>query len=118
MAIIFGLKNDKDWLNYQNEINKAALKFTSLEVDYVETINYNEFEKEILNHKTLTIEQLYMLADLLFEKLNYYLYTQDFEKSESLKLKCKNIYRFVQNNLTQNEFNLDIYYKLSFLEKL
>jgi len=118
MAVIFGLKKDKDWLNYQNEINNAALKFTSHEIDYVEKLTQTDFDKEIINHATLTPEQLHILADLLFEKLNYYLSINDAPKSEDLKQKCKKLYLHLQNNQTQNEFNLDVHYKLSFLENL
>lgn len=118
MAVIFGLKKDKDWLNYQNEINNAALKFTSFEIDYVEKLTQTDFEEEIINHANLTPEQHHILADLLFEKLNYYLSIEDVVKSEDLKEKCKKLYFLLQNNQTQNEFNLDVHYKLSFLEKV
>ncbi|MDX2174830.1 MAG: hypothetical protein SFY56_17130 [Bacteroidota bacterium] len=118
MAVIFGLKKDKDWHTYQNEINNAALKFTSFGLDYVESLNQTDFEKEILNHSTLTPEQHHILADLLFEKLNYYLSIEDAIKSEDLKQKCKKLYLLLQNNQTQNEFNLDIHYKLTFLSNL
>ncbi len=118
MAVIFGLKKDKDWENYQKEINNASLKFTSFEIDYLENINLTDFDKEILNHKTLTSEQLHILADLLFEKLNYYIEIEAVEKTVDLKQKCNLLYTIIQNNHTQNEFNLDVHYKLSFLEKL
>jgi len=118
MAVIFGLKKDKDWLNYQNEINNASLKFTSYEINYVEGISQNDFDKEIINHSTLTPEQHHILADLLFEKLNYYLTIEDAVKSEDIKQKCKKLYLLLQSNQTQNEFNLDVHYKLTFLSKL
>jgi len=118
MAAIFGLKKDKDWLNYQNEINNAALIFTSYEIDYVEKLTQTDFDNEIINHATLTPEQLHILADLLFEKLNYYLSINDATKSEDIKQKCKKLYLLLQNNQTQNEFNLDVHYKLTFLSKL
>lgn len=118
MAVIFGLKKEKDWLNFEKEINNAAQKFTSFEINYLENLNPTDFEKEIINHTTLTTEQLHIIADLLFEKLTYYLSIEDKEKTDNLKEKCKKLYFLLQNNQTQNEFNLDVHYKSKFLQNL
>lgn len=118
MAIIFGLKKQKDFVNFEKELNEAALKFTALDINYVEDLLETDFNAKILNATSLTSQQQHMLADLLFEKLNYYLQINTATKVLNLKQKCTQLYKLINSNQTQNEFNLDVYYKLSFLETI
>ncbi len=114
MALIFGLKKQNDFLNFEKELNAATLKFTALDINYIEDLSATDFENQILNTTTLTSQQQHMLADLLFEKLNYYLQINN-TNVLNLKQKCTQLYTLINNNQTQNEFNLDVHYKLSFL---
>ena len=117
MAVIFGFKKLQDWDKFEKEIQDASSKFTSLEIGKVENLENVAFEKEILNHPTLTQNQKKILADLLFEKLNFYAAKNDEVNYNKLKEKCLLIYTFLQNDLTENEFDMNVHYKLEILKK-
>lgn len=117
MAVILGFKKQLDWEEYEKEIYKASLKFTSLEINHVECLNDEGMEKEVFNNPALTLDQLKILADLLFEKLSLYTENNDEEKYNNLKLKCLNLYQFIKNNHTENEFDMNVHYKLEILKK-
>lgn len=77
-----------------------------------------EFEKEVLNHKTMLPEQYKIMADLLFEKMKHY-YEQSLEHEASdLREKCTRLYKKFSDNFTHNEFNMDVHYKMEFLKNL
>ncbi|MDO8998757.1 MAG: hypothetical protein Q7W45_03255 [Bacteroidota bacterium] len=117
MAVILGFKKQNDWTNFEKEIKNAAVKFTSLEINTVENLNEPDFEKQILNHPNLIQDQKKILADLLFEKLNFYAEKNEEEKYLSLKTKCFKLYQHIQNNHTDNEFDMNVHYKLEILKK-
>lgn len=117
MALILNYKKLQDWDKFENEINATSIKFTSIEINKLEKFNEADFKKEILNNTTLTQDQLKILADLLFEKLNFYAQKNDTMSYNNLKVKCVLLYKHIQNQLTQNEFDLNVYYKLEILNK-
>jgi len=118
LSLILSLKNKKDWENFEREIQEATQKFTSLEVDEVENMTDETFEKEILNNTNLTRDQRKILGNLLFEKLNFYLAMDEQEKYSELKDKCLVLYTQMKENFTQNEYDLDVHYKLDFLRDI
>ena len=118
MAVILSFKKENDWEKFEKEIREAVLRFTSMEISYVEGLDDEGFEKEILKRPDLSSEQRKILADLLFEKLNYYLVKNDKGNYLALGCKCLKLYRNIRDNFTQNEFNLDVHYKLEFLKKI
>lgn len=117
MAVILGFKKQNDWDKFEKEIQEASIKFTGLEIKNVENLTVTDFEKEVLNHPTLLLDQKKILADLLFEKLNFYAQNNNEEKYQSLKTKCLALYEHIQNNHTENEFDMNVYYKLEILKK-
>lgn len=117
MAVILGLKKLQDWDKFEKEIRDASSKFTSLNIDHVESLSDTDFEKEIINHPTLTQNQQKILADLLFEKLNFYAANNKEEDYKKLKAKCIMLYTHLKNDLTENEFDMNVYYKLEILKK-
>jgi len=114
MAVIFGLKREQDWGKFEKEISDASQKFVSVEIDKVEAMEMSGFEKEV---SSLFPDQQKILADLLFEKLNYYYQIGENKRSEVLKSKCLFLYKKYADNLTQNEFNLDVHYILEIMIK-
>jgi hypothetical protein len=118
LAIILSLKKDKDWERFENEIQEAVLRFTSFEIEYVENLSEEDFWFEIINHPTLSFDQYKILAGLLFEKLDFYMNRNDQEKYQNLKSKCLALYKVIAGNQTQNEFNLDVHYKIEFLSRI
>jgi hypothetical protein len=117
MAVILGFKKQNDWDKFEKEIEAATEKFTNLEIKTIESLTITDFEKEVLNHPTLLLDQKKILADLLFEKLNFYAQNNNEEKYQSLKTKCLALYEHIQNNHTENEFDMNVYYKLAILKK-
>ncbi len=117
MAVILGYKKQQDWDKFEQETRAATLKFTSLELDTVEKLSETEFDTQILKHPTLTQDQLKILADLLFERMNFYALKNDEENYKSLRLKCVLLYTHIQNNHLDNEFDMNVYYKLEIPKK-
>ena len=117
MAIILNYKKLQDWDKFENEINATSLKFTTIQINQLEKFNEDDFMKEILNNTPLSQDQLKILADLLFEKLNLYAQKNDTISYNNLKLKCVLLYKHIQNQLTHNEFDMNVYYKLEILSK-
>lgn len=118
MAVILGFKKQQDWEKFREEITTAGQKFTSLNIEHIESLSDSEFENEILNHPTLVPDQYKILADLLFEKMEYYANQNNKHKYSDLKTKCTMLYQKFSDNLTHNEFNLDVHYKMELLKKL
>lgn len=117
MAVILGYKKQNEWDKFEKEIEAATEKFTNLEIKTIESLTITDFEKEVLNHPTLLLDQKKILADLLFEKLNFYAQNNNEEKYKSLKTKCLSLYQHLQNNHTENEFDMNVYYKLEMLKR-
>jgi hypothetical protein len=118
MAVILGLKREKDWDTFEKEIALATQKFTSLEMQQVEAMDSKSFEEAVLNREDLEQDKKKILAELLFEKMSYYLERDDKAHYASIKEKCLQLYRHLRDNFTENEFDLNTHYRIAFLEKL
>jgi hypothetical protein len=118
MAVLIGLKRDGNFPDLLDEINKAAQKYTNTEIVYVESLENELLLHELTEGKKLNDEQLKMLADLLFEKAEYYLKTaaSDTEVDNCYK-KAFLIYLFLQEHATLN-YSLDMHYKIEMLSKM
>ena len=121
MAILLGLKRDENYPKLFELINESIKKYTSSEVDYVESLINEQFIDILTIEKKLNDEQLKMLADLLFEKANYYFNSQ---QNSELKLKGINcykksyvIYLFLKEQTTLT-YSLDMHYKIEVLSKM
>ena len=117
MAVILGFKKQNNWGKFKEEINDAGKKFTSFEISYIESLSPSAFEKEILINAKLNPDQIKILADLLFEKMFYYDLKEENIQSADLKTKCILLYEKFTSEMTQNEFNLEVHYRLSELKK-
>lgn len=117
MAVILGFKKQQDWNSFEKEMRAASLKFTALDLDVVEKLDEKEFDVQVLNHPTLTQDQLKIFADLLFERMNFYAIKNDQDNYKNLRSKCISLYTHLQNNFLENEFDMNVYYKLEILRK-
>lgn len=117
LSQILGFKRERDWEKFEKEVQKAFNQFTSLELEHIACLNESDFETEIINHPTLSFEQKKIMAALLFEKMNYYL-EQNREEYQELKSKCIKLYSHIRDNFTQNQFDMDVHYKLEFLKSI
>jgi hypothetical protein len=117
MAVILGFKKQQDWENFEREMREVTLKFTTLELEAIEKLSEAEFVAQILKHPTLTQDQLKILADLLFERMNFYSIKNNERSYKKLRSNCILLYTHVQNNFSENEFDMNVYYKLEMLKK-
>lgn len=118
MAVLLGLKKDGLYPELNDAINDALRKYTTLEIIYVESISNENLIETLTQEKKLNDEQLKMLADLLFEKGEYYTSVNSPEEVANICYKKANIiYLFLKENATLN-YSLDMHYKIEVLRKM
>ncbi len=118
MAVILGLKRDGYFPELLNEIEKSLQKYTTLEIEFVESLPNKSLIETLTQEKKLNDEQLKILADLIYEKAEYYLSTNSpKESSTNCYKKAYLIYLFLKNNATLN-YSLDMHYKLDILKNM
>lgn len=118
LAVIMGLKRDGLFADMLEEIYKASQKYTALEILYIEKLENAVLIKDLTEDKKLNDEQMKLLADLLFEKAEHYMYTEGAgEASDNAYRKAYIIYLFLKEHATIN-YSLDMHYKLELLAKM
>lgn len=118
LAQLLMLRRNSDPEKFQRELEEAVLKYSGSEISAIQRMNREEFSEQILASEQISLVQKKMLARLLFELLDASLASKTWPECEPLVNKCHDIYSFLQHNLTTNEFDLDVYYKLTFLKSL
>jgi len=117
LASILSRKKKKEWEEFEKETEQATLKFTAFEMPQLESLSTDDFNNQILS-SSLLYDQKKILANLLFEKLNAYLERNDNDKYLATKSKCLALYTHLSGDLTQNEFDLEVHYRMELLEKI
>jgi hypothetical protein len=117
LAALLTFKRNNEWDLFEKELAEAVKRYTPLEIGAVEDMELEEFEKQIIVNDKTNFEQKKILATLLFEKMNFYLSRDSMDEYERLKEKCLRLYEYLANDLTENEYNLDIHYKLRMLRE-
>lgn len=118
MAVLLGLKKDGFYPELSNAIDDALRKYTTLEIIYVESISNENLIETLTQEKKLNDEQLKMLADLMFEKGEYYTSVNSAkEVANNCYKKANIIYLFLKENATLN-YSLDMHYKIEVLRKM
>ncbi len=118
MAVLLGLKKDGFYPELSNAIDDALRKYTTLEIIYVESISNENLIETLTQEKKLNDEQLKMLADLMFEKGEYYTSVNSAEEvANNCYKKANIIYLFLKENATLN-YSLDMHYKIEVLRKM
>ncbi len=117
LAGILGFKKTKDWDKFQEALEAATKKFSIQDLKKLERLAYSEFEREMVIAVDLSLDQKKMMSELLFEKMIYYLETDQEKNYLNLKQKCIALYAFINANKTEYEFDLGIHYRLEFLKK-
>ncbi|WP_317897406.1 hypothetical protein [Aurantibacillus circumpalustris] len=118
LALLLNLKLNKNWEVFEKEMAEAFKKFTSFELDKIEGLSEEAFNHEITGTPTLLYDQKKILANLLFEKMNVYQERNETEKYLATKTKCQIIYQNLSEDLTQNEYDLEVHYRVEFLRNL
>ncbi len=117
MAVLLGLKKDGNFPEYLDLMNEFVKKYTQTELEFVESIDDDQLITILTDEKKLNDEQLKMLADLMYEKAEYYLNkSQELEATHCYK-KAYSIYLFLKENATLT-YSLDMHYKIEVLSKM
>ena len=114
IASILTFRKAKEAELMEEEIRAAVQKYTTLEIEHVEGLDADELGALMLR---LEDQQLKMLADLLFEKMHFYLMKEDDENYLLLKFKCMQMYDLLKAR-SVNAFDMDVYYKLQYLQTI
>jgi hypothetical protein len=121
MAILLGLKREGNSSELNDLISESVKKYTSTEIDFVESLINENLINILTTEKKLNDEQLKILADLLYEKAEYYSMTQQNEALNSDAINCYKksltIYLFLKEHATLT-YSLDMHYKLEILSKM
>ena len=117
LASILSRKKKKEWEEFEKEIEQASQKFAALEIAQLENLSTDDFNKQIQS-SSLLYDQKKILANLFFEKMNAYFEKAENEKYQSAKSKCIALYSHLSADLTQNEFDLEVHYRIKLLGKI
>lgn len=118
MAVILGFKHKSEWDKFEEEIEKAVKQFTSLELKEITPLSVTEFEKVIATSTHLTSDQIKILADLLFEQTFDPSNRINEDKQNALLNKSLFLYKRYKNELTLNDFNLEVHYRIDLISKM
>lgn len=120
MSILLGLKRDENYPKVSELISESVKKYTSTDIDYIESLIDEHLIDLLTSEKKLNDEQLKILADLLFEKGEYYFNAQQNADIKLNSINCYKksyiIYLFLKEQATLT-YSLDMHYKLDFLVK-
>lgn len=116
LANLLQLKRKKNWDEFEKEMSVAFLTFAALNDEELEKLTLESFVNNILHSDKLSFQQKKFVANLLFEKMNSHLERNNQQAYEDLRNKCYMLYKKLQQDQTENEFDLDIHYKLKQLE--
>lgn len=117
IAILLGLKRDAKFSELNELIQDSLKKYTSLEIDYVESVPDEILISTLTDEKKLNDEQLKMLADLLYEKAEYYAIAANEVAAINCYKKAYNVYQFLKEHATLT-YSLDMHYKIEVLSKM
>lgn len=118
LGTILGLKLNRKLVEMENLIKESALKYTSTEIEHTECISNETLIISLVEQHKLNDEQLKILADLLFEKAEYYILNNAPEiQSSNCYRKAFIIYSFLNERATLN-YSLDMHYKLEILSRM
>lgn len=118
LASILKFKKEGDFDKFEQEIALCFKQFTDKDLKVIEGMSREAFEKEILGDQSLSFSRKKIMAAVLFEKMNLYEHLELGEQAENVKLKSLLLYQHIQDNSTENEYDLDVHYKLAYLKNL
>ena len=112
IARLLSLRKQEDHTLLEKEIADAAQRFTNFEISAVERLGATDFYETAIG---LEDHRLKMLADLLYEKMHFYLLTGQSAEAILLKNRCRQLYELVKAR-NPGIFDMDVYYKVQFLD--
>jgi len=118
LAAILLSKRSHDWEKFEAETRDAIQKFTALDLKTVEDMDDATFDTGILHNDKLEAEDKKILAAILFEKLDFYAQGGQQEQYNRCAQRCLRLYDYLYANQTENEFDLEVHYRLNMLREL
>jgi hypothetical protein len=118
LGIILALRKTGNWQELERVIRTNASKYTSVEVEFSESLPDENFAELLVKKNQLSGENLKMLGDLLYEKSIAYLETGDEVKAKNALTKSFLLFNYVKNNALDSEFSLDMHYKMETIKRL
>lgn len=118
IGTILGLKRDKEWEKFENEIDKAVKRFTDLELSDIIDLSFLEFKELVDSKLNLKPDQMKILADLLYERSISEKNKNNETIAGDLIQKSLHMYLKYKNELTENQFNLEVHYRIELLSKI
>lgn len=116
LAALMNLRKNNDLPVFEKEIREALSRFTGMELSFVKSLTHDELRHYLSHSVQLHNDQLKILADLLWE--DFLANEAQFEAEKEQLLKILSLYEMYQHALTQNEFNLEVHYKMSTIRNL
>lgn len=116
LAQLLSHKREQDYDKFEQEISLALKKFSDQDLLELESMTLADFQYNIIEKTDIEFEKKKIIARVLFEKMSYYLLLGIEERSNELKNKCLLLYQHIQSNATENEYDLDVHYKLNYLK--
>jgi hypothetical protein len=118
LAQALSYKKEHNYLKYELELSLALKKFSDQNLIDLENQDIEEFQTKLTAQGNLDLSQKKIIATVLFEKMTYYEEHFQYKHADNLKMKCVLLYEDIQMNGTENEYDLDVHYKLSYLRKM
>lgn len=118
LSQVLSYKKEHNYLKYEMEISLALKKFSDQDLFELENMEIEAFQTKLTAQGKLDLTQKKLIATVLFEKMTYYEEHFQLDPSYNLKKKCVLLYEDLQKNGTENEYDLDVHYKLSYLRTL
>lgn len=118
LAVILGAKTNRDWDAFERELHAAVKKYSGMELAEIESLSDESFAHRWLRGEGVDQETKKILARLLFEKMEHCLGLGDLQRAAALRNRCLLLYTHIQENFSQNEFDMDVHFKLAALQQL
>ncbi|MBK7311549.1 MAG: hypothetical protein IPI93_12365 [Sphingobacteriaceae bacterium] len=118
LATILGFKKSGDMQSFENEIEKAVKTFTALELDALLKMDLESFEKMVKHNETLRPDQIKILADLFYERSFVFDKQEQAEDMKDMLSRAYFLYKRYTQELTANEFNLEVNYRLQMITEI
>lgn len=118
LATILGFKKSGDMQNFEKEIEKAVKTFTTLELNELLKMNLETFEKMVKTNETLRPGQVKILADLFYERSFVFSKPEQLEEMKDMLSRAYFLYKRYTQELTTNEFNLEVSYRLQMITEI
>lgn len=112
LAAIIGLRKSQSFENYEAEMNLLLQKYAATGFRELESGDWKTFDQEVVLSEKISFLDKKIIASLLFDKIMYFRERHMYEQANELKEKCLLLLRFLKENQTENEYDLDIHFKL------